>query len=223
MSSLNVLADVRWSTPGELLHQLTDSTASLVFVDPALLPNLQKTLALPGAPKLPKSRIVLLCPSSARPAGFKDYKCVQEVWAEPIEIQHLKPGEEHNGAVLCYSSGTTGKAKGVETTHYNLTSQLQALNLVIEPLEEEKDVALGVLPFAHMYLFSTGIVSVREPTSEEGQGLHRLIATNPYCRSADGSPPSLQPCHHAGSSTKIQDHLGVDRSAHIDLIAQYRH
>jgi long-subunit acyl-CoA synthetase (AMP-forming) len=223
MSSFNVLADVRWSTPGELLHQLTDSTASLVFVDPALLLNLQKTLALPGAPKLPKSRIVLLCPPSARPAEFKDYKCVQEVWAEPIEIQHVRPGEEHNGAVLCYSSGTTGKAKGVETTHYNLTSQLQALNLVIEPLEEEKDVALGVLPFAHMYLFSTGIVSRRGSTAEQEQGLSRLPATDSHCWGADGSPPSLQSRYHAGSSTEVQDHLGTDRTSHFDLIAQYRH
>jgi hypothetical protein len=48
------------STPGELLHQLQDSGSSLVFVDPALVVNLQNSLKLQGAPQIPSSRIILL-------------------------------------------------------------------------------------------------------------------------------------------------------------------
>ena len=121
--------------------------------------NLHSALKLGGAPKVPADRIILLCQTTSRPAALSQFKCIEELWAEPTEMAPLKPGEEHETTVLCYSSGTTGRAKGVETTHYNITSQLQAYNLGGEQLDPHKDVAMGFLPFGHMYLFSTGIVS----------------------------------------------------------------
>ena len=148
------------STPSELLHQLKDSTAKVVFVDPTLVDNLTNALKLEGAPTIPVSRIILLCQPSSRPPSLKRYQCIEELWDEPIRHQSVSKGEEHETTVLCYSSGTTGRAKGVETTHYNLTSQLEALNVAAEPLYSDRDISLGVLPFGHMYLFSTGIVSV---------------------------------------------------------------
>lgn len=51
-------------------------------------------------------------------------------------------------ALLIYQ---TGVAKGVETTHHNMTSQLQALTPSYQQLERGKDVALGFLPLSHMY------------------------------------------------------------------------
>ena len=146
------------STPDELLHQLKDGDAAVVFVDPTLVNNLQSALKLPGAPKVPTDKIILLCQPGNRPKTLSKYKCIEEIWSEPTEMVALKEGEEHETTVLCYSSGTTGRAKGVETTHYNLTSQLQALMLGAERLDPAKDVTLGFLPMGHMYLFSTGMV-----------------------------------------------------------------
>jgi len=53
--------------------------------------------------------------------------------------------------LLCYSSGTTGKPKGVETTHRNLTSVLPMFKTVQSPLLPRRDVALGVLPYYHIF------------------------------------------------------------------------
>jgi acyl-CoA synthetase (AMP-forming)/AMP-acid ligase II len=110
----------------------------VVFVSPPLLPVLQKS----GANV---KHTVLLCRKADKPDG--DYKCIEELWGEPIEP---KPIPETDTAYLCYSSGTTGKAKGVETSHHNITSQIQALNTVYEPLGKT-DVVLGILPFSHIY------------------------------------------------------------------------
>ena len=58
--------------------------------------------------------------------------------------------QERETAYLCYSSGTTGRAKGVETSHHNMTSQVQALHNAYQPLRG-RDAVLGVLPFGHIY------------------------------------------------------------------------
>lgn len=120
-------------------------------MQPELLPTLQKALKLPKAPKMPDSHIILLCHKSAKPANLSRFRAIDEVWAEAIDVPLLKPEEEKETAYLCYSSGTTGLAKGVETSHHNITSQVQALNLVYEPLKPGKDVVLGLLPFGHIY------------------------------------------------------------------------
>jgi acyl-CoA synthetase (AMP-forming)/AMP-acid ligase II len=52
-------------------------------------------------------------------------------------------------AVLPYSSGTTGLAKGVMLTHHNLVANLCQFQPVVDLGEEETGVA--VLPFFHLY------------------------------------------------------------------------
>lgn len=45
--------------------------------------------------------------------------------------------------------------KGVQTSHYNLTSQLQAVNPVYPTLVPGKDTILGALPFSHIFGLAT--------------------------------------------------------------------
>ena len=59
-------------------------------------------------------------------------------------------------AVLIYTSGTSGKAKGVQLTHRNLLASVRSAYhaFVLRP----KDVLLSVLPLAHAYELSVGFL-----------------------------------------------------------------
>ncbi|KAJ6557887.1 AMP binding protein [Mycena capillaripes] len=52
---------------------------------------------------------------------------------------------------LCYSSGTTGKPKGVETTHQNMTTMLDITARLFLEIESGNNTTLGLLPFYHIY------------------------------------------------------------------------
>ncbi|MFL6373292.1 MAG: AMP-binding protein [Pyrinomonadaceae bacterium] len=53
-------------------------------------------------------------------------------------------------AVLMYTSGTTGKPKGVPLTHGNILAEMEAANYVLDLNENEK--ILSLLPLFHAYL-----------------------------------------------------------------------
>ncbi|WVQ85050.1 hypothetical protein IAT38_007214 [Cryptococcus sp. DSM 104549] len=140
-------------TPSELLHQLRDSTSQTVFVEPTLLPVLLQTIKLDPAYTLPQERIILLCQKTAKPDNLKQYLCTEDLWDLGKGVDgrmEWVEGDEQRTAYLCYSSGTTGRAKGVETTHHNITSQLQCVAPSIEPITD-KDVFLAILPFSHIF------------------------------------------------------------------------
>lgn len=52
---------------------------------------------------------------------------------------------------ICFSSGTTGLAKGVEITHANVTASLAQMLVTHEGSFTSRDVQIGVLPFCHIY------------------------------------------------------------------------
>ncbi|BEJ11435.1 hypothetical protein CspHIS471_0108570 [Cutaneotrichosporon sp. HIS471] len=131
---------------GEIAHQINDSGASILFLCPTLLPVLEEARPLLKR-AFPANRVVLL---SRETSGT--HRTVADLLAsEPGEAERFDGVNAHNTAIMCYSSGTTGLAKGVETTHHNLTSELQALNAGSRQLISGEDVILGVLPFSHIY------------------------------------------------------------------------
>ncbi|WWC70957.1 uncharacterized protein I206_104909 [Kwoniella pini CBS 10737] len=160
--------------PAELLHQLKDSTASYAFVQPSLLPVFLKALELDSEIKIPDNKIFLLCDQSEKDilknkGGIEEewsnrFLCLDELYEKPGTPKRFQDGMEERTAYLCYSSGTTGKGKGVETSHHNITSQVQALNCCYEPIKYN-DVILAMLPFSHIYGLT---VSIHQPLTVNG-------------------------------------------------------
>lgn len=109
-------------TPTELAHQLADSSAKLVLAHPQVLDTvLAATKSLGWSTSDQQRRIILAVRSDeAGPAAAKhktlDYLLADKEM-EPVKVQDPK----NTVAYLGYSSGTSGKAKGVRTSAYNMT------------------------------------------------------------------------------------------------------
>ncbi|MEG4068646.1 long-chain fatty acid--CoA ligase [Microcoleus sp. Pol11C2] len=132
--------------PQELLYIIQDSgSTALVVENLALLTKLQHRL-----PDLPIQLIVLLSdeePETSPTLSTVKFSQVMTTGANrPLKPTNHKP---QNLATLLYTSGTTGKPKGVMLTHGNLLHQLNTLGTVLQP--EAGESALSILPSWHAY------------------------------------------------------------------------
>lgn len=70
----------------------------------------------------------------------------------PCLTQFSKIDVQEDPAILMYTSGTTGKPKGVVLTHFNIVSNLvQIFSYVKQSIRIGQEIQLGVLPFFHIY------------------------------------------------------------------------
>ncbi|MFJ8670154.1 class I adenylate-forming enzyme family protein [Streptomyces sp. NPDC093600] len=124
-------------TAEELVHQLDDSGARLTVVDACAGPLLRSL-----------GRLVMesdeLCdggPDTVTPAV--------------LPAGGTRPGEL---ALLVYTSGTTGRSKGVELTHGNITAMIGALAAVLKLPPGER--GLVVLPLFHVNALMTCVFTL---------------------------------------------------------------
>ncbi|CAK9779550.1 unnamed protein product [Cutaneotrichosporon oleaginosum] len=136
--------------PHELAHQVNDSGASFFFVAPSHLHVFEKARERFNI-TVPDSRVVLCCPvgPGARAGAPDKYRSLHELLGERAPAERFET-EPMATVFMFYSSGTTGLPKGVETTHYNMTTQMQTTGARIEQLTPQ-DRILGFLPMSHIY------------------------------------------------------------------------
>ena len=132
-------------TVDELVHQLKDSGASVLIVGLSHMDN-GKAAALKAG--IPLNRVFVLHSESA--GGLLSFTTL--IAAQPLSKVAFSRDELLNKpAFLCYSSGTTGLSKGVDTTHYNLIANVLQLKTVEDIGKAAKESWIGILPFFHMY------------------------------------------------------------------------
>jgi acyl-CoA synthetase (AMP-forming)/AMP-acid ligase II len=126
-------------TAAEIASQLADSHAVLYVTVSVLLPA-----AKPGAEQcgLGTDKFITLDPVDG-------YESLGTLLAQKAPAPSVDIDPTTHLAVLPYSSGTTGRAKGVMLTHRNLVANVcQSLPMLgIGP----RDTVLAVLPFFHIY------------------------------------------------------------------------
>ncbi|KAJ3191803.1 hypothetical protein HK101_007402 [Irineochytrium annulatum] len=130
----------------ELMHQLTDADASILITNKELLPV---ALQAAAAANIPKNKVFLF---SGAEDGFKGFRDIFSTRAPPT-IKFTKEELYTRPAYLCYSSGTTGRSKGVETTHINMvanTLQFKQFSDLHGDFQGDMTYA-GILPFYHIY------------------------------------------------------------------------
>ena len=133
----------------ELLHQIRDSNASAVFVDPRLLTTIQECVG-----ETPGLRIIELDPEFWTSADSSDPE---------VEVDAGK-----HVAFLPYSSGTTGLSKGVELSNANLIAGIRQLLLGSVAGIDSEARTYCFLPLYHIYGFNV----IMNTTLASGSCLH---------------------------------------------------
>ncbi|HEY9373537.1 AMP-binding protein [Streptomyces sp.] len=126
-------------TPTEIAAQLRDSGAVRYVTVTPLLPT---ALAATAEVGIPAADVCLLDPGAG-------HDTLGEMLAEGARAPEVTIDPATHLAVLPYSSGTTGRAKGVMLTHANLVANI-CQNEPMLPIGPE-DSVLAVLPFFHIY------------------------------------------------------------------------
>jgi acyl-CoA synthetase (AMP-forming)/AMP-acid ligase II len=133
----------------ELAYQLINSNAKLLISWPD-----QKDIAFKAAKEanIPDSRIYFFS-SNEKIDGLNYVSDFIEHGKRLVASTSFEVFSEQDcqtkTAYMCYSSGTTGRSKGVESTHDNIIIN----NYQIDSLEKvgEDDVSIAFLPFFHIY------------------------------------------------------------------------
>lgn len=131
-------------TPKEIANQLRDAGARwLVTVSP-LLPGAKAAADELGIPD--EQVIVLDGPGSTDGVG---HPSLRELLTEGNPAPDVTFDPATHLAVLPYSSGTTGRPKGVMLTHRNLVANVSQCSATIGLTDGDR--VLAVLPFFHIY------------------------------------------------------------------------
>jgi acyl-CoA synthetase (AMP-forming)/AMP-acid ligase II len=125
-------------SPGEIAHQLRGSGATFLFTISLFLDRAEAATEAEGVKV--RETIVL--------DGAEGHASLPDLLATTAEPPQVEVGPDDT-AVLPYSSGTTGQAKGVILTHRNLVANLAQIEPLLGVTPETK--MLAVLPFFHIY------------------------------------------------------------------------
>ncbi|MGO4493987.1 AMP-binding protein, partial [Arthrobacter sp. 2YAF22_2] len=102
-------------TADEIEIQLTDAAASWLFTVSALLPA---ALEAAGRAGIPADRLVVL-------DGAEGHPSLQDLLSSGAPAPDTRFDPATHTAVLPYSSGTTGRPKGVKLSHRNLVANVE--------------------------------------------------------------------------------------------------
>lgn len=126
-------------TPDEIASQLRDSGATTLFTVSPFLPQALEATAAVG---IDADHLIVIDGADGHPS-------VADLLAQRAPVPTVSFDPATHLAVLPYSSGTTGLAKGVKLSHTNLVANVVQCRPVLDV--EREDRVLALLPFFHIY------------------------------------------------------------------------
>lgn len=144
-------------TPSDIAAQLRDSGAKLLMTVSPLLPAARAAAAEAG---IADAQIIVL-------DGAAGHESLADLLAEGHRPPTVSIDPETHLAVLPYSSGTTGVAKGVMLSHRNVVANVCQIAELTGVVPEDR--LLAILPFFHQYcirdlsLELSGVSELRTP------------------------------------------------------------
>jgi long-chain acyl-CoA synthetase len=125
--------------PVEIAQMLDDAHCATVFVDDAFVSLLESPALAPW-----RQRAIVLPVTGPAPQGCAalDDAAIGQLPPLPLQEAH-----EDDAAIVLFTGGTTGRAKGVRLTHRNVVANALQLARVMAPTED--DCYLHVSPMFH--------------------------------------------------------------------------
>jgi fatty-acyl-CoA synthase len=128
--------------PEELAYIVNDAQDKVLLVDEGLLPLFEEF-----QPRVSCAHVVVVSPEQRPPEGMLAY---EQLLTSANEADFRYPDlDENQAAAMCYTSGTTGKPKGVLYSHRAIALQSMALGMVDTLGICEADVIVPVVPMFH--------------------------------------------------------------------------
>jgi fatty-acyl-CoA synthase len=129
--------------PTDLAYIAQHAGDRFVLVDAMLLPLLEKFRSA-----IPDAQIVVFGGGQPVPDGMLDYEALL---AEAGGLPFVEPDlDEYDAAAMCYTSGTTGRPKGVLYSHRALVLHSIVGSMGDAMAIRESDVMLPVVPMFHV-------------------------------------------------------------------------
>jgi long-chain acyl-CoA synthetase len=133
-------------TAPELNYVLADTKAVGVFTDTQLLPKVREAVA-----GLSHIRWIAVLGGQENPNANPPEIAVDSLLESDPQTS-LPQIDDHDVALMLYTSGTTGKPKGVMLTHANLIASAEASADASElHLWSERRISASAMPMAHIY------------------------------------------------------------------------
>ena len=187
----------------EVEYVLTDSGAKVLVCAAPLLAEGAKGAELAGVPVF-----------AVMDGGDATIERIDNLAFEVQPIEALVPREPEDTAVILYTSGTTGKPKGAELSHLNVT-----MNVAISAQHsfdiKAEDVVLGCLPLFHTFgqtccmntAFYVGATVVLLPRFDGTQALELLVKEK--CTVFMGVPTMYIALIEAAKTSELRPQLKI--------------
>lgn len=140
--------------PEELVHPVLDAEVQYILCHQSVLSTAREGLKLAKLDLKSsngQNRLWILDDGDDLKKGDKGELDVRTLLGEEMLPTHKVEEDTQTDAFIAYSSGTSGKPKGVQLTHSNITSVLEAIVITFGPDIKPTDRYLAVLPFNHIF------------------------------------------------------------------------
>ncbi|GAA6060838.1 hypothetical protein JCM10212_005256 [Sporobolomyces blumeae] len=137
-------------TATELAHQIELATPGVILVGADLVDVAKEAAKMSGVDH--KKLYVLPQAGGQMPKNLGGLRSYEELKGSPKfkPVKFTEQQVKKDLAFLPFSSGTTGKAKGVMLSVYNITHCVQQTQKT-KDLFDQKDIMLAVLPLSHIF------------------------------------------------------------------------
>jgi len=140
----------------EIDNILEHSEAKIIFVSSKLYSKLRKDRLKNIESAILLNTFEIIDDSTFIPGNQTEYKELSTLPNPAFDSYSFPIPEEDDLAVILYTSGTTGRSKGVMLTHRNLVSNIISTQGIQRMISEDR--LLSVLPLSHTYECTIGFL-----------------------------------------------------------------